>query len=167
MKKLKRLAAVLLVLTLSLSLAAPVFASNYESSENAYHKMVYFDERGSYYYSNYTTSGMPQAAYAGTNFTTDQLSNVVFTVHCMAGTTQWRGARNSLPGNLSAYQQVSGYTTNRNLSNTLFRIGMEDTGENLNFARSKVQRPSARSVQAAESVWTYVTKETSAFAEYN
>lgn len=169
MKKLKRLAAVLLVLTLSLSLAAPVFASNYERSENGYHKMVYLDTPNTAYYSSYTTSGMPQAAYVGTNFTNDQSSLVAFTVRCKSGTTTWQGAYNTLPGwsAPSSYIEISGYTTNRGLSNTVYQIIMDHINGPLDFARGMVKRPSAKAVLTEQSVWREVTIEESAFAKYN
>ncbi len=164
----EKLAALLLVLAFSMSLTTSVFAQNSETHENGYHVGVYLDTPNTAYYSNYTTSGMPQAAYVGTNFTFGETSTVLFTVNCKAGTTTWRGARNTLPG--YGYElpiQVSGYTVNKGLSNTLYQVVLDHTGGSLEFARGKVQKPSAKGVQSTTPVWTQVTMEESAFAVEN
>jgi len=170
MKKVKKLAALLLVLSLSLSLAVPTFAANYENSiDGGYGVSVYLDVPNTAYYSSYTTNGVNQGHYSGTNFTMDQTSHVLFTVNCKAGSTTWRGARNTLVGYASGqqFQEINGYTVSKGLSNTVYQIVLDHTNGPLNFARAQVRRPSTKSIQAATSVWTLVTMEESVFAAEN
>ncbi len=150
MKKVKKLAALVLSFVIAMTFTVSVFADSYGSIDSGYGVYAELTTPGGYVVSDYSTRGMPQGYYVGFNETRDQTSVVRMIVRCKGsdGAT-WQGTSQSLPG-FGLYADVivlSGYTTSRNDSGTTYYVSLNQIeGTSLASAYAKVVRPSSRAL---------------------